>query len=134
MAASWRWYLAGWSALPPDPIGTKESPGNSSWLLDYLRLRSWLRIGLPEDRKLQLADFINKKPDETLLSREPAFAFEWYRTLAELAENDAPAAINPMAHALWLKAAASSQSRHHNQTVRDQMEQNARRTGAASVP
>ena len=132
-AASWRWYLAGWSAIPILPVSSEGVP----WLLNYLHLRNLVRnqnrLELPRKINRQISVFIRKIPDKALTSREPAFAFEWYRSLAQFAENGAAAGKNPVAHALWLKAAASVSSQN-NLTVRDQMEQNARRTGAASVP
>jgi|GEM_PF-1161814 len=133
-AAPWRWYLAGWSALPTAPGDGKESPEDEPWVLEYLRLKNRLRSPSPKEVSLQVPVFMNKKIDEVLTKREPAFAFEWYRSLAELAEKEAPAGVNLVAQALWLKAAATNVIGLGNNTVRDQMEQNARRTGGGSVP
>lgn len=132
-AEPWRWYLAGWSALPTGTIHNKESREGTPWIVDYLRLRNRIRGRAADKNQSQVSVLIDKKPDEVLIRREPAFAFEWYRSLAELAEKEAPAGTNPVAQALWLKAAASVSSQN-NDTVRDQMEQNARRTSGASVP
>jgi len=128
-ALPWRWYLAGWAAIPgqgsdlPDRKTGKHAP----WLIDYLRVRNWLRSGAPADVSSQVPGFMNKKIDLALAAAEPDFAFEWYRGLAELLERGSGAS---QAQALWLKAAAAAS----NATVRDRMEQNARRAAFATVP
>lgn len=128
--APWRWYLAGWAAIPaPEnqkPPKTRAAT-DSAWLLDYLRVRNWLRAGIRPSADTQLSGFADKNIDPVMLAREPDFAFEWYRSLAELFEREHDA---EQAHGLWLKAAAVA----GNATVRDRMEQNARRALFSPVP
>ncbi len=127
-AARWRWYMAGWAEIPEIP-----DAGKTPWLIHYLHLRHWLRSGVSPVKFTKindLDDFIKTKIDNAVIAHEPAFAFEWYRSLAELLERQNQTA---RAHAMWLRAAAFVRGQN-NQTVLDQMEQNARRTSGASVP
>ena len=126
-AMPWRWYLAGWSAIPgEDSVLDGGRRGHAPWLIDYLRVRNWLRSGATADAMTQVSGFISKKIDPRLAGSERDFTFEWYRSLAELHERGRD---RERAKALWLKAAAAS----GNATVRDRMEQNARRAAFAAV-